>query len=437
MRAVHLIACGCAFFAATTSVCAQTSTSKPAASKSAANSDAKRDADAEAELQKALNSAGNDRAALVRNLRDYLRRFPEAPRRAAVDRALVEACQQLRDDDCALDYSEQLIAEHPDDSEMMLLAVSILQRKHDDASLIRASGYVSRVLDRIQKSTPNERPERVSLKEWQDHRDTILSQLYALRGQIGRSQRAYDAAIKDLQMSYALRANAVAAETLGEIAEIQKDLGRAVQEYSLAFVLPESGPAGKVNRGEIRMKLGNVWKQTHGNEQGLGEQILSTYDYLRPGSASDSPTIRNSGAQDLYSFVLRRLDNTPLFVAPYRGKTVVMSFWATWCTPCHILEPLFDQLAKNYSGDPNLFFFSINTDDDQSLVAPFVTREKWTVPVAFADGLDEFLKVETLPTVIIIDRKGKIVYRVGGFNPDTFSEELTTAIQTAMSAPTK
>src|ERR1700751_1472085 len=168
MRAVHLIAC-CAFFGATTGVCAQISTSKPSASKSVANSDAKRDADAEGELQKALNSAGNDRAALVRNLKDYLRRFPEAPRRAAINRALVEACQQLRDDDCALDYSEQLIAEHPEDSEMMLLAVSILQRKHDDASLIRASGYISRVLDRVQKSTPNERPERVALKEWQDH----------------------------------------------------------------------------------------------------------------------------------------------------------------------------------------------------------------------------------------------------------------------------
>src|ERR1700745_185127 len=155
MRAVHLIACGCAFFAATTSVCAQTPASKPSASKSAVNSDAKRDADAEGELQKTLNSAGNDRAALVRNLKDYLRRFPEAPRRAAINRALVEACQQLRDDDCALDYSEQLIAERPYDSEMMLLAASILQRNHDDASLTRASGYVSRVLDRIQKSTPN------------------------------------------------------------------------------------------------------------------------------------------------------------------------------------------------------------------------------------------------------------------------------------------
>src|ERR1700720_4363344 len=141
MRAVHLIACGCAFFAATTGVCAQISTSKPSASKSVANSDAKRDADAEAELQKAVNAAGNDRAALVRNLKDYLRRFPDAPRRTALDRALGEACQQLREEYGNLDYSDELIALQPDDSEMMLLAVQILQRRGDDASLIRASDY--------------------------------------------------------------------------------------------------------------------------------------------------------------------------------------------------------------------------------------------------------------------------------------------------------
>jgi thiol-disulfide isomerase/thioredoxin len=110
----------------------------------------------------------------------------------------------------------------------------------------------------------------------------------------------------------------------------------------------------------------------------------------------------------------------------------VLNFWATWCGPCHILEPIFAQVAKNYSGDPNILFFALNTDDDESLVAPFLAREKWNVPIAFADGLDDLLKVETLPTVLIIDHKGKIVYRVGGFAPDTFSEELTTAIQSAM-----
>ena len=432
MRSAQLILFGCAFLAIAASTGAQTTASRTPGSKSAPDSGTKKETEAESELQKALNSAGNDRAALVRNLKDYLRRFPDAPRKAAIDRALVEACQQLRDDDCALDYSEQLIALQPDDSEMMLLAVAILQRRGDDASLVRASGYVSRVLDRVQKSTAGERPDRASVREWQEHRDSVLSQLFVLRGQIEKSQHAYDPAIKDLEMSYSLRPNAVAAESLGEIAELQKDLARAIQEYSLAFVLPESGPAGNVDRGEVRLKLGNVWKQTHGSEQGLGEQILTTYDYLRPTAVNESPAVRNRDVHDPFGFVLRHVDGTPLFLAPLRGKTLVLNFWATWCGPCHILEPIFAQVAKNYSGDPNILFFALNTDDDESLVAPFLAREKWNVPIAFADGLDDLLKVETLPTVLIIDHKGKIVYRVGGFAPDTFSEELTTAIQSAM-----
>src|ERR1700678_4257744 len=113
----------------------------------------KRDADPELELQKALSAAGNDRAAVVRNLKAYLQKFPDTPRKAAVYRAIVESCQQLKDDACAVDYAERLVALHPDDSEMMMLAVGILQEQSDDASLTRASGYVTRVLDRVKKAT--------------------------------------------------------------------------------------------------------------------------------------------------------------------------------------------------------------------------------------------------------------------------------------------
>src|SRR6202050_1509666 len=70
----------------------------------------KKDADAEAELQKVIARSGNDRAALVRNLKGYLERFPDAPRKAGVYRALVEFCQQLQDIACALDYAERLVA---------------------------------------------------------------------------------------------------------------------------------------------------------------------------------------------------------------------------------------------------------------------------------------------------------------------------------------
>jgi thiol-disulfide isomerase/thioredoxin len=392
----------------------------------------KQDADTEAQLQKAIADAGNNRTALVRNLKDYLLRFPDAPRKAGVYRALVEACQQLQDTACALDYAERLVAVHPDDSEMMLLAIGLLQQEGSEASLTRAAGYATRVLDRIEKVTPDEKSARVSVKDWQSQQDRFRAALYSLRGEIEKSQKSYETAAKDFQQSYSIRPNAVAAEHLGEIAEMKSDYPKAVEEYSLAFVLPEDGPAGKVDRREVRKKLGNVWRQVHGTEQGLGEEILATYDRLGAASANLVPPTRNKGAKDSLSFVLRNLDGSPFPLLPLKGKVIVLSFWATWCGPCHELEPQFVQIAKNYAGNANLAFYAVNTDEDETLVPGFLAKEKWDVPVVFADGLDEFMHVTGLPTVIILDRTGKIAFRMDGFPTKGFTEYLTSAIQDAV-----
>ena len=108
MRSAQLILFGCAFLAIAASTGAQTTASRTPGSKSAPDSGTKRKRKPSRNCRKRSTPPENDRAALVRNLKDYLRRFPDAPRKAAIDRALVEACQQLRDDDCALDYSETI-----------------------------------------------------------------------------------------------------------------------------------------------------------------------------------------------------------------------------------------------------------------------------------------------------------------------------------------
>jgi thiol-disulfide isomerase/thioredoxin len=414
--------------------CARGQSAAPPAGGAKAPSDAisKKDADPEMELQKTIADAGNDRGALVRNLERYLQRFPDAPRKAAVIRALVESCEQVQDDACALKYSEELIALRPDDSEIMMLAVGLLQKQGDEASLTRAAGYASRVLDRIDKTTAAEKPARISLAEWQVHHDELRAALYNLRGQIEKSQHDDAAAEKDLHMSYSVRPNAVAAEQLGEIAEIRRDYATAAQEYLLAFVLPEDGPVGKVNRREVRKRLGNVWRQLHGNEQGLGEAVLAQYDLLGAAAATASPAAGNKNAKDAYAFVLRKMDGSEVPLAPLRGKVLVLSFWATWCGPCRELEPQFVRVAKNYAGNADIVFYAVNTDEDESLVAPFLSHEKWDVPVVYADGLDDFVKVQSLPTVLILDRSGKITYRINGYPPEGFAENLTNAIQAAV-----
>jgi cytochrome c biogenesis protein CcmG/thiol:disulfide interchange protein DsbE len=452
MRSTCLVLCASIFLASSPAAAAQESQPIPSSSKKSPDASAKKAPDPEAELQKALANAGNDSAAMIKNLKEYLQQFPDAPRKTSVYRALVEACEQTHDAACALDYAERLIVTRPDDSQMMLVAVNLLQQRGDDASLARAAGYVTRILDRVEKALPEERPARESVAEWQDGQAQLRTALYYVRGQVEISQRNYDAAVKDVQMSDSIRPNALAAKTLGEVAETRGDSAAAIDKYIQAFTLPESGPAGTVNRRDVLRELRNSWRQVHGTEQGLGDAILAAYDRISlpsPDGGSTSATVaastpataavntaaaRNKDAKDVFSFIVRRLDGSPLALDSLRGKITVLSFWATWCAPCRELEPLFNTVARTYAGNSDVAFFAVNVDDDEAQVPAFVAREKWDVQVIHSDGLDAFVKADTLPTVVVLGRTGELAYRTGGFPRDGFADSLTAAIQAALAA---
>jgi thiol-disulfide isomerase/thioredoxin len=386
--------------------------------------------DPELELQHAIDSAGNDRVALVRNLNAYMVRFPDAPRKAGVYRALVEACQQLQDAPCAIENAEKLIAIEPQDGDIMLVVVNLLQKQGDDASLTRAVGYVTRVLDRVEKLPSAEKPDRVSLADWQQGQLRLRVAFYNLRGSIERQQKNYDAAEKDLAESFQLQPTAAAALLRGEICEARGDPAHAIPFYLQAFVLPETTSSMTVDRHGIRQSLGNVWRQVHGNDQGLGDAILAAYDasVAVPKDAAKSP---NADAKNLYDFTLPKLDGSHLALAQWKGKRIVLSFWATWCGPCQELEPRFAKVAQGYVGNDSVVFLAVNVDEDRSSVAPFLAREKWTQPIALGDGLDNFLHVDNLPTVMVIDPAGKVVYRAAGYSSGDFEDRLEKAIDQA------
>jgi thiol-disulfide isomerase/thioredoxin len=437
MRLWRLALFACWLISAGLAVSAQESKSTAPPAKKSPGSSVKKTPDPDAELQKALAEANNDSAAMVRNLKDYLQKFPDAPRKAAVYRALVEACDQIHDPVCALEYAERLIVLRPDDSQMMLLAVNLLEVRGDDASLTRAAGYVTRVLDRVEKAPPEDRPTAESAAEWTEGQAQLRTALYYIRGQVEKSQRDFDAAVQDLQMSYTTRPNALAAKTLGEMAETRGDSAAAIEQYVRAFTLPESGPAGTVSRADVLRELANVWREVHGSEQGLGDAILAASD--RGAAAAASPggqstaAAGNKDANDFFSFVVRRLDSSPLALESFRGKIVVLSFWATWCAPCRELEPLFNRVARTYAGNPDVVFLAVSADADEVQVPAFVAREKWDVPVIFADGLAEYSKIETLPAVLVIGHNGEAAYRTTGLPRDQFADSLTAAIQLALS----
>src|ERR1700756_2574741 len=226
------------------------------------------------ELQKAISDAGNDRGELVKNLKAFLAKYPEAQERPQIYRALVEACMQFKDDACATDYAERIVALTPDDTSMTLLAVQLLERNGDQAALRRAVTYVTRVNDSVKATPVSEKSPRVSVEEWEGQKKRDESALLALRGRLEGRLNDTAAARKDYAESYTLQPNAGAAVKLGELDELAKNYQSAAVQYARAFALSDAAANKTTGRRDIRQKLGNVWRLAHGSEAGLGDFLL-------------------------------------------------------------------------------------------------------------------------------------------------------------------
>jgi thiol-disulfide isomerase/thioredoxin len=266
------------------------------------------------------------------------------------------------------------------------------------------------VYESVHNTPIADKSRRVSIEEWESQKKRDESAVLALRGRIEGKLADTAAARKDYEDSYRLMANSGAALKLGELDELAKNYQAAATQYARAFALSDTATKS-ANRRDIRQKLGNAWRLAHGNDAGLGDFLLKTIDEVTVTTAV-ARTIRNDGAKDAFSFALRRIpDGAAYSLSTEKGKVVVINFWATWCGPCHALEPIYERLAGRNAGNANLIFLSANCDEDESLVAPYLADRKPHSTEVFADGLEELFGVESFPTVVFMDRAGKVVFR--------------------------
>src|SRR3984893_2375169 len=391
----------------------------------------------DAELQATVQQAGNDRAALIRNLEAYLVKYPESPRRAAIYRALLESEMQLQNQTRALEYAKQILAIQPDDSQTLFLAATLLEKMPDDASQTQAMGYDTHLIELVAKADPESRYPQMTLEDWQTVRTKFTMDLYVLRGKIERHLHKNTNAVKDLNEGFRLLPNVEAAVNLGESAEESKTADEAVRQYAVAFLLAGQDPdENTVSREGLRLEMGNLWRSTHDSNVGLGDILLNSYDKTRALAKTNrpEPNAYNKGVSDPFQFSLRRVDGSATMkLADTRGKTVVLDFWTTWCAYCRVTETSLSNLRKKFAGRDDVVFLAVNNDEDESQVPGFLKEMKVEGTLVFADGLDTILKVETIPTIIVLDHAGKVAYRTQGFVPDNFVEVLSGAIAKASS----
>ena len=383
------------------------------------------DADEQSALDEAFRSAEGNPQILIKNLEAFLARFPKSSRRELVLRTICTYAMRANAPDVIAQYGQMLLEMTPDDPQLLTVLIDALAGQNDPASRARALDYSSRLV----AIAENQRAQAVATgvshntpEQWAER----IAALYAQRAGLYRDSGDLDKAFADDDKSYTTYPTARVAEQLGDAAVRKGDSARALDYYLTAFAFPDKTP-DPTHRQEVRRKLGSLYVAQHHSEQGLGDLVMSRYDSLMPLLAErfsgDHP--QNAGRHDPFEFVLEKMDGTPLPLADFRGKVMVIDFWATWCGPCRLQGKLIEQVANSFRADPNATFLSLNTDQDRGGVPGFLKQEGWTLPAAYAQGLDQLLSVTQLPTLVIFDRQGRIVYRDDGVNPDTFVEELS------------
>jgi len=115
-------------------------------------------------------------------------------------------------------------------------------------------------------------------------------------------------------------------------------------------------------------------------------------------------------------FTLQSLDGRSVRLADFRGKAVLLNFWATWCSPCKIEMPWFVELQKQY-GPEGLQVVGVAMDDASTKeIADFAKEMGVNYPVLIGKESvgDAYGGVQFLPENFYIDRNGKVLDRAFG-----------------------
>jgi peroxiredoxin len=137
--------------------------------------------------------------------------------------------------------------------------------------------------------------------------------------------------------------------------------------------------------------------------------------------------------KDAPDFELKDVNGKTVKLSDFKGKAVMVDFWATWCGPCQIEIPWFVDFERKYK-DQGFVVIGVAMDDEGwTVVKPFIEKMKVNYRVVIGNDktADMYGGIEALPTTVLIDRDGKVAsMHVGLAGKQEFQDAIEKLLQT-------
>ena len=391
--------------------------------------------DEEQHLRESLAHSTNAPQDITRALERHLEQFPNSTKKAEIERALAKAAIETHDDRRIILYGERVLSREPDEIQLIDQVCRALVRAGDKDSAQRALKY-ARHYEQVVTATDIDKDS--SGAEQAKRRDTLdnsRARALVLQAHAEATLGNLDEAVKLVRRAFDVYPGAAPAGEMGRWLVKLGRLDEAAQAYADAFTVPDAR-LSDTERATYRRRLGEAYTKWKGSEAGLGDLVLQAYDRNLAKITERTLALKkfdpNLGLTNPMDFTISAVDGDKLKLSSLEGKVIVMDFWATWCGPCRVQHPLYEEVKKKFAGHDDLVFLAISSDEERGLVKPFLEAAKWNSKVYFEDGLAQTLRVSSIPTTIVFDKRGNLAGRMNGFDPEQFVATLTDRIEDAL-----